>query len=582
MDETAPNSVLNTLSGSAETVVQTGSAGDIYINTSSGRPSAAERREAARVRWEGQRRFAEHVAEITKELADGESFDHSRYTELEAEVEMEGHTRHRLLGKLHDRQASAGDTKRRVKSLSVALERTAEKNILVEGVPGAGKSIALRHTARTMAKRLSEHNSAPSKVVLPLYVNLKTFRPPRPVTSDHVAEFVRDAVNPHQSGIVRKFLDNELPRGLEEGKFLFLFDSFDEIPDILSSTDVDEVVQEYVRAISTFLGPFNRCRGVLASREYRGPGRIGWPRFRILDLTEERQHSLAVEWNLHSGRRAVLFNGLENADAELRRLAHTPLVLSLLCLYVETNNEFPAGSHVLFSEYVDETISRHGRDFRKLYDVGQDTVRLVARHAAFLMASTPGFGLQVDRTKLRSMLRDRDSSLNDDTAEAALRALEYAKIARPVKARDGGGEFTFIHRRIQEYFATCVVLANPDLVPPETLVLNHQWRETAVTMLQSLWGARTLHWHVELRRSRTLDLQGMIVRCGVTTAVPDLRPTRRLAGTPRPVLRGQGRRTAGAAARGRRAAPDQPSPAVGLGRSRGARRAGSPTPPTAG
>jgi hypothetical protein len=41
-----------------------------------------------------------------------------------------------------------------------------------------------------------------------------------------------------------------------------------------------------------------------------------------------------------------------------------------------------------------------------------------------------------------------------------------------------------------------------------------------------LWGVRTLHWDAELRRSRMLDLKGMIVRCGVTTAVPDLRPTR--------------------------------------------------------
>ncbi|WP_309114621.1 hypothetical protein [Saccharothrix sp.] len=44
--------------------------------------------------------------------------------------------------------------------------------------------------------------------------------------------------------------------------------------------------------------------------------------------------------------------------------------------------------------------------------------------------------------------------------------------------------------------------------------------------LRSVWGVRTLHWGAELRRSRTLGLQGMIVRCGVTTAVPDVRPTR--------------------------------------------------------
>ena len=98
---------------------------------------------------------------------------------------------------------------------------------------------------------------------------------------------------------------------------------------------------------------------------------------------------------------------------------------------------------------------------------------------------------------------------------------------------------------------------------------------------QRVWGVRTLHWHVELRRSRTLDLQGMIARCGIATAVPDLRPARWLVGSARPVLRGQGRRTAGTAARGRRAATNQPRSAAGVGRSCGARRVRSPTPPVA-
>src|SRR5437868_6167223 len=55
-------------------------------------------------------------------------------------------------------------------------------------------------------------------------------------------------------------------------------------------------------------------------------------------------------------------------------------------------------------------------------------------------------------------------------------------------------------------------------------------------------------------------------------ALSHLRPALRLAAPARPVIRLQGRRTAGAAARGRRTAPRQsPSPA-GLGRPRGPHR----------
>ena len=40
---------------------------------------------------------------------------------------------------------------------------------------------------------------------------------------------------------------------MEQDRWLFLFDSFDEIPDVLGATQVDEVVQTYTDAIVDFL-----------------------------------------------------------------------------------------------------------------------------------------------------------------------------------------------------------------------------------------------------------------------------------------------------------------------------------------
>ncbi|MFE9751136.1 hypothetical protein ACFYOT_40045 [Saccharothrix saharensis] len=61
------------------------------------------------------------------------------------------------------------------------------------------------------------------------------------------------------------------------------------------------------------------------------------------------------------------------------------------------------------------------------------------------------------------------------------------------------------------------------------LPISDRGKDTEILALRhqiTVWGVRTLHWDAELRRSRTLDHQGMIMKCGVTTAVPDLRPTR--------------------------------------------------------
>src|ERR1039458_1231637 len=64
----------------------------------------------------------------------------------------------------------------------------------------------------------------------------------------------------------------------------------------------------------------------------------------------------------------------------------------------------------------------------------------------------------------------------------------------------------------------------------------------------------------------------MIIRVSAS-AVPDLRPARRLAGPAGPVNGVQGHRAACAAARGCRAAPHPSPTAPGLGRPRGPRRA---------
>src|SRR5690349_10023162 len=64
-------------------------------------------------------------------------------------------------------------------------------------------------------------------------------------------------------------------------------------------------------------------------------------------------------------------------------------------------------------------------------------------------------------------------------------------------------------------------------------------------------------------------------------AIPDLRPALQLAGPARPIIGVQERGTAGAAARGRRAAPEQSAAPTGLGRPGGTGRADPATAETA-
>lgn len=68
---------------------------------------------------------------------------------------------------------------------------------------------------------------------------------------------------------MNKFVDDEFYSGLKNGTWFFLFNYFDEIPDILGAEDADKIIREYADAIYDFLHGLNACRGVVASRYFK-------------------------------------------------------------------------------------------------------------------------------------------------------------------------------------------------------------------------------------------------------------------------------------------------------------------------
>jgi hypothetical protein len=113
--------------------------------------------------WSRSRRlFAQHLAREIGTINAGENWRDDEFTELEAEVEAEGQRRSWLPW-----YASRGI--RRERSLTIALGHSTERLVLVEGEPGSGKSVALRHVGLNLAAKASKSQRLGS--VLPVYVN---------------------------------------------------------------------------------------------------------------------------------------------------------------------------------------------------------------------------------------------------------------------------------------------------------------------------------------------------------------------------------------------------------------------------
>jgi len=428
--------------------------------------------------------FADHIESEIRYMNSLESWNDNRFAELEAHVEAEGSQ------KLFDFFSLGVFTRsgiRLVKSLSGAIEKSDERLILLEGDPGSGKSVALRHVTQLMAAKARKSRNLNTRI--PIYVNLKYLRRSENELIDRnlIEKFIFRMLNRVNDRDVDEYLHDEFERGIEDGTWFFLFDSFDEIPEILSSTGTDDAIRTYAEAIRDFLHGMNNCKGIVASREYKGPRFLGWPKFHILSLDSSRRIDLVKRTGLPLNIQRSIINGLAIASDEFRAMTSNPMFLNLICDYMNKQNitEFPSHIHVVFREYVLRRLTRDEERVKQRFNKSPQEVQNAAEKIAFCMTADQGVGLSPTLDQLQKSTEKLALGLGGDFG-ILTEALAYLKLARmDTSFMDGTKTFTFSHRRFQEYFATAVVLREPERLSSLDLITNGRWRETAVVILQT-------------------------------------------------------------------------------------------------
>jgi hypothetical protein len=419
--------------------------------------------------------FAQYLAEQIEKRNRAEKWQDSAYAELEAEVEAEDR-RHRIFSFRRNTRIV-----RREKSLAAALQRSDERLVLVEGDPGSGKSVALRHVALHLATRAKHSKRLDS--VLPVYVNLKELkRPPKArVDAELIRTHVLDTLHSVPNNFVDSFIEGEFDKGLTSGSWMFLFDSFDELPDVLSATDADESVTSYSEAVSDFLSVAHGCRGILASRFYKGPRATGWSTFTILPLSAQRQRYLIRRVTPDYDAAQKIEAELATASEDIQTTAQNPMLLALICEQMKLTHVFPRNSFDLLSRYVTSRFSKDAERVAIRFKLATPEVEKVAQAAAFAMTEDEGLGLSPRRASLEAAIAQR-TGLGRSHIAKATSALIYMRLARTDDTAQP--EFTFAHRRFQEYFATQVLLQGTYAVHVSKLLTDARWRESAVALLQ--------------------------------------------------------------------------------------------------
>ncbi|WP_157198154.1 NACHT domain-containing NTPase [Methylomonas sp. DH-1] len=411
-------------------------------------------------------------------LAKAENWNDQYFTDLEAEVEAEGGYYATLLDKMRKRPSQG---LRKVSSLISAIELSTETALLIVGQPGSGKSVALRHLGHQFAERAIKSDDP--ETLIPLYINLKELDATQgaEINADLIKQFILDNIRRGDADTAA-YVKDHWNDYRERGIWFFLFDSFDEIPEVLHAPTESNVIRQYAEAIRQFLEGMSSCRGVLASREFKGPNALSWQKIRILPLSEDRQEQLIENSFLEPNQKSIVHLHMASNKSSLR---NNPLFLTLLCRYVKDNNQPPINDHDLLSGHIDRLARRDEDYIQRKYGLTSGQLIEGAIKIAVLFAENKNLSLAPTQTEIAAELPSK--FIPGGNLENMLSALQDVKIGRSdvQEARAGDRRFTFSHRRYQETLFVRHLARTVNYLTPYELLTDTRWREYSVTLLQT-------------------------------------------------------------------------------------------------
>ena len=347
------------------------------------------------------------------------------FTPIEAEVEV----------------CIKGKRKKKFEDLLKCLKSIKHKGaiFLVLGEPGAGKSVSLRK----LCLELLDESKKTKKI--PIYINLKKWNKEwnlecLPNKKD-LTEFIKGILYENGDILTDGFLNKYFDKMLEDGRWYFVFDSFDEMPCLMGKQNCQELIDKISELLYQFMTGPNQSGGIIASRLYKSPSEaIGATVTLKLQEFNDIKIKTMIQKYLNNAEEIVseLFGKREN----LVVLSRNPFYLSLLISYIkEKGLVFPKNQMELYSSFVEDRLEKCAGKLER-EKLNREDVHNAAKKLAVFMQESAVYGLECPIVEL---IKGED----EEYWRKIIKLLEYAKICRI------GGEkesISFVHRRFQEFF----------------------------------------------------------------------------------------------------------------------------------
>jgi formylglycine-generating enzyme required for sulfatase activity len=360
---------------------------DVYVSLSVTRPNLSPKKRSAARSGPGRRTAG---ARIAGRLQSAEAIDLEKSEDLKEDLIQalvdEGVPREdaensdsidtalRRVSEL-DRPPSTEQVRDAIATLSIEDAFRRCQHLLVEGIPGSGKSTILMHITMALVKAHQGDDRAArllgfsSPFPVPVFVPLRYFwrwfhgRPDQDRMFQHAEQLVDFLI---------EFLGPYVPRvdwivpALERGEFVVLFDGMDEVPDLPGRGIVARIILDFVQR-------FTNCRFALTSRPAGLSAQVinalssdqRLAHCKVRPLNELQIRSFVQAWYRalmsdprEAERRAFELIDRIKSNPRVGELTETPILLTAIAVVHQTRGELPERRADLYEHCVRAMCSR--------------------------------------------------------------------------------------------------------------------------------------------------------------------------------------------------------------------------------
>jgi predicted NACHT family NTPase len=375
------------------------------------------------------------------------------------------------------------DDKKQQKKPGISVANQ-EQFLMVLGEPGAGKSTFLRRMGLAALVGKKAQKDTYKHRCIPVYIELKRWTEEEIDIQRFIEEEFATCGFPRPKQFLQK--------ALRKGKLLILLDGLDEVP---TDNQINAITQ-----IQDFVDLHHQNRYIASCRiaAYRSNFRR-FSDVAMADFNNDQIKQFIDNWFqadseqlINKGKKCwKLLQQPENKGAE--ELAHTPLLLTFLCLVYDRSQSFPHNRSELYSKALRILLEEWAaekcilqEDIYKGLNVGLEEILLAEIACRGFAQDQLFFSQQSLVNQIKKFLANNLNAPKYLDGEAILEAIA---IQQGILVERAEGVFSFSHLTLQEYLTAQYITDRNSLRGPiQKHLVNRRWQEVFILIAGLLRG----------------------------------------------------------------------------------------------